>query len=291
MTAFDAFTAAVQAHRPRVAVVLGSGLGSVPQRFVEAAAVPFGEVPGLVAPSVHGHSGKISLGQCGGVSLLVFRGRLHFYEGHSWDQVAAPVRLMANWGVKTLFLTNAAGGIHDRLWPGDLMLLSDHLWLQFPTRIAELHSQIGSSKPEPEAEARATMGITKSPSPSRPLRAPAPRAVYSPRLIELLQQAEPDRELLAGVYAALTGPCYETPAEIRALKAMGADAVGMSTAFEARTAVELGMEVAAISCITNKAAGLAAGTLDHKEVLANAGRPAERISNLLETILPKLGYS
>lgn len=267
MSPFDVFTAAIQSHQPQVAVVLGSGLGAVPHRFTEAAAIAFADVPNLVAPSVHGHSGKICLGVCGGVPLLVFRGRLHFYEGHSWERVAAPVKLMANWGVKTLFLSNAAGGIHDRLWPGDLMVLRDHLWLQVPQPVGQVSNLSGARD-----------RLETCPT-------------YSRRIVELLQQAEPDRELLAGVYAALTGPCYETPAEIRALKAMGADAVGMSTAFEARTAVELGMEVAAISCITNKAAGLAAGILDHKEVLANAGRPAERISNLLETILPKLGYS
>jgi len=260
MTPFDAFAAAVRARGPKVAVVLGSGLGAVPHRFAELSSIPFADVPGLVAPSIHGHSGAIDLGHCVGVPLLVFRGRLHSYEGHSWDRVAAPVRLMASWGVKTLILTNAAGGIHDRLNPGDLMVLRDHLWLQTPRTVRD---RIAGSSPD-----------------SSP---------YSSRLIELLQQAEPGRELLAGTYAAVTGPCYETPAEIRALRAMGADAVGMSTTFEARTAAGLGMEVAAISCITNKAAGLTCGTLDHKEVLGNAGRPAERISGLLETILPRVG--
>jgi purine-nucleoside phosphorylase len=137
--------------------------------------------------------------------------------------------------------------------------LRDQLWLQTP---------------------RADVGRIANPSDES--------SPYSTRLIELLQAAEPGRELFAGVYAAVTGPCYETPAEIRALKAMGADAVGMSTACEARTAACLGIEVAAISCITNKAAGLACGTLNHAEVLANAGRPAERISALLEALLPRL---
>jgi purine-nucleoside phosphorylase len=263
MSPFDAFAAAVRARGPRVAVVLGSGLGAVPHHFTEAASIPFADVPGLVAPSIHGHSGAISLGHCVGAPLLVFRGRLHSYEGHSWDQVAAPVRLMASWGVRTLILTNAAGGIHDRLGPGDLMVLRNHLWLQTPQAVR-----------------------------GRLAGLPAESSPYSSRLIQLiqlLQQAEPSRELLAGIYAAVTGPCYETPAEIRALRAMGADAVGMSTAFEAQTAADLGMEVAAISCITNKAAGLTGGTLDHAEVLANAGRPAERISGLLETILPRVG--
>jgi purine-nucleoside phosphorylase len=254
------FTAAIREHRPRAAVVLGSGLGAVPHRFEQVASVSFADVPGLAATSVHGHSGTIDLGHCAGVPLLVFRGRLHFYEGHSWDRVASPVRLMAGWGVKTLILTNAAGGIHDGLNPGDLMVLRNHLWLQSPQAV---EGRIGNPS------------FDDSP--------------YSRRLIEALQAAEPDRELLAGVYAAVTGPCYETPAEIRALRAIGADAVGMSTAFEAITAAGLGMEVAAISCITNRAAGLTCGTLDHTEVLANAGRPAERISRLLEAILPRVG--
>jgi purine-nucleoside phosphorylase len=254
------FTAAIREYRPRAAVVLGSGLGAVPYRFEQVASVSFANVPGLAATSVHGHSGTIDLGHCAGVPLLVFRGRLHFYEGHSWERVASPVRLMAGWGVKTLILTNAAGGIHDRLNPGDLMVLRKHLWLQSPQAV---EGRIGNPS------------FDDSP--------------YSRRLIESLQAAEPGHELLAGVYAAVTGPCYETPAEIRALRAIGADAVGMSTAFEAITAAELGMEVVAISCITNRAAGLTCGTLDHTEVLANAGRPAERISRLLEAILPRVG--
>ena len=259
MPPFPAFENAVRASQPRVAVVLGSGLGSVPHHFVELASIAFADVPGLATPSVHGHSGSISLGTCVDRPLLVFRGRLHFYEGHPWDLVIQPVRLMAKWRVKTLLLTNAAGGIHDSLGPGELMVLRDHLFLQTP------HSWRVVTQPR--------------------------TAPYSPRLMELLQEAKKQhgRHLMAGVYAAVTGPCYETPAEIRALKAIGADAAGMSTAAEAQAAVAVGLEVAALSCITNKAAGLSAGVLDHREVLANAARHAERISELLETILPRLG--
>jgi purine-nucleoside phosphorylase len=184
---------------------------------------------------------------------------LHFYEGQPWDRVTKPVYLMSGLGVKTLLLTNAAGGIHDSLGLGELMVLRDHLFLQMPNA----WKAVAESRPPP----------------------------YSRRLIELLQQCERERgrDLMAGVYAALTGPCYETPAEIRALKTMGADAVGMSTAAEANAAAMVGLEVAAISCITNKAAGLTGGILDHREVLANAARPAERISEIVETILPLLG--
>src|SRR5262245_49407061 len=118
MTPFDAFTAAVRDHGPRLAVVLGSGLGAVPHSFEERATVRFADVPGLVAPSVHGHGGAIDIGLCVGKPLLVFRGRLHVYEGHPWDQIAAPVRLAAELGIKILLLTNAARGIHESLWPG-----------------------------------------------------------------------------------------------------------------------------------------------------------------------------
>jgi purine-nucleoside phosphorylase len=255
MAPFDTFAAAVRELRPQVAVVLGSGLGGVPHRFEEVAAVPFGAVPGLVAPSVHGHSGAIRVGRSGGYPLIVFRGRLHFYEGHPWDRVAVPVEAAAEWGVKVLLLTNAAGGIHDALGPGDLMALRDHFYLQRPNAWKELTH----SRPSP----------------------------YSPQLTEWLQTIERDRgrNLMAGVYAAVTGPSYETPAEIRALKTMGADAVGMSTAWEALAARECGMEVAAVSCITNKAAGLTCQILDHKEVLANATKPAERLSELLEAFV------
>jgi len=256
MIAFQEFTSTVRAHAPRLAVVLGSGLGNVPHRFEEIASLSFADVPGLVAPSVHGHSGKISLGMCQSQPLLVFRGRLHFYEGHSWDRVASPIRTMAEFGVKVVLLTNAAGGIHDELNPGDLMLLNGDLFLQRPNGWKQA--------------VRTT--------------------AYSARLIEQIQKNEREcgRKLLAGVYAAVTGPCYETPAEIRALRAMGADAVGMSTAFEAEMAAMLRLEVAAISCITNKAAGLTGETLNHAEVLENAHKPAERISEIIEALLAQI---
>jgi purine-nucleoside phosphorylase len=253
MRAFAAFADLVRDHGPRLAVVLGSGLGSVPRQFEELGAIPFADVPGLAAPSVQGHSGIICLGRCAGRAILVFRGRLHFYEGHSWERVARPMHMAAELGAKAVLLTNAAGCIHESLWPGELMALRAHLFLQRPNG----------------------------------WKSPANPAPYSSRLISLLHEIEGrrHRSLLAGIYAAVTGPCYETPAEIRALRAMGADAVGMSTAFEAETAAGLGLEVAAISCITNKAAGITAGILDHREVLANAARPAERISTILEDLV------
>lgn len=242
-TAFSEFAAVVKALAPRTAVVLGSGLGGVTSRFVETASVPFGDVPGLVPTTVHGHRGRLAVGEWGGVPSLILFGRLHFYEGHSWDVVTGTIRAAADLGVSSLVLTNAAGGIHDSLSPGDLMAIRAHIVLVGPDAWRDVKVQ-------------------------RP---------YSSRLTRRLA----DHDLLAGVYAALTGPCYETPAEIRALRAMGADAVGMSTAKEAECAEALGLDVAAISCITNKAAGLSAGALDHAEVLVNAKLAVARLETIL----------
>jgi purine-nucleoside phosphorylase len=242
-----------------VAVVLGSGQSSVLSGLAESASVKFAEAPGLVAPSVSGHSGKIVVGVLADVPLVVFQGRLHFYEGHDWEKVAAPVAFAASLGVKTLLLTNAAGGIHPSLGPGSLMIVRDHLFWQRPG------SWLG---PGPET---CDCGAGARPSP------------YSTRLIEQLRKAgqEIGESLLSGVYAAVTGPCYETPAEIRALQAAGADAVGMSTAYECETGRALGMECAAISAITNKGAGLGEGTLDHRDVLHVMAGIRERLGRLI----------
>ncbi len=233
--AFTTFTAAVLAAKPRAAIVLGSGLGGVTDAVREIASIAYGDIPGFVPTTVHGHRGRLALGDWAGVPVLVAFGRLHFYEGHSWDVVTGLVRAITGLGVPRLVLTNAAGGIHPMLGPGSLMAIRGHLKL------------IG-----PDAWRRWADG-------------PTPESPYSPRLLDamLANERAAGRDLLAGVYAALTGPTYETIAEVRALKACGADAAGMSTAMEAEAAVALGLEVAAVSCITNKAAGLSDGPLDH----------------------------
>ena len=246
-TAFAEFAAVVKALAPRTAVVLGSGLGGVTSRFVEAASVSFADTPGLVPTTVHGHRGRFAVGEWAGVPALILFGRLHFYEGHPWDVVTGTIRAAADLGVSSLVLTNAAGGIHESLSPGDLMAIRGHILLAGPD-------------------------AWRDPKVQRP---------YSSRLTRRLI----GHGLLAGVYAALTGPCYETPAEIRALMSMGADAVGMSTAKEAECAAGLGLEAAAVSCITNKAAGLGGETLDHAEVLVNAKLAVERLEGILVDIL------
>ena len=247
---------------PLIVFVLGSGMGPIARHVRSADSVPFGDIPGLPAASVHGHKGCLTLGDWVGHRVLLYEGRLHYYEGHSWDTVEQPLRIAAGLGAKIAVLTNAAGGIADELDPGTLLALRDHLlcnrarWWRQP-------------------------GPGKRPSP------------YSPRLLAALvsSAAALNTQLAQGVYAALTGPCYETPAEIRAYQAWGADAVGMSTAREIEAACAAGMECAAISLITNRAAGLSNATLSHQEVLATAAATAERLGALLEHFLQNLSVT
>ena len=261
MTPFAEFTRAVASLAPRSAVVLGSGLAGATAAFREHSSVAFGDVPGLVPPTVAGHGGRLCLGEWAGVPALLLRGRLHFYEGHPWRVVTGTVRAAAELGVKRIDLTNAAGGIHPSLAPGGLMAIRGHIKLL-------------------ELNAWRELAVSAAPAPP-----------YSPRLVELMRSYEvaAGRELLAGVYAALTGPSYETPAEIRALTACGADAVGMSTAVEAEEAARLGLEVAGVSCITNKAAGICDTPLHHSEVLANAKLAEERMGELLALLVGERG--
>jgi purine-nucleoside phosphorylase len=258
--AFRAFTEAARQPPPNVALVLGSGMSHLARRVQVAARVPFADVPGLTAPTVAGHGGCLTLGDWAGKRVLLFEGRLHYYEGHPWERVARPVQVAHALGAHVLLMTNAAGGIHESLGPGSLMAIRDHIeWTRPYCWRHPGPSGLGPERPSP----------------------------YSGRLRELLLQAAKGLgiELHEGIYAALTGPCYETPAEIRALRAWGADAVGMSTAREVQQGFELGMACAAVSCITNKAAGLSTGTINHEEVLTTANAQGERLTALLERLL------
>jgi purine-nucleoside phosphorylase len=257
---FEVFRETARRLAPTAAIILGSGLAKAITGYVSVCECPFGEIPGLGTATVQGHAGKVSVGHWAGVPVMVFHGRLHYYEGKPWEVVTGTVRLAAELGCERLILTNAAGGIHDSLNPGDLMAIISHREWLHPNDF-----RLNAERfPKPPAEQLFSRE-------------------WAERLVTF--EASQERTLIAGTYAALTGPCYETPAEIRALKATGADAVGMSTVKEAEAGVALGMTVIGISCITNKAAGLSAGPLDHKEVLANAAAPAERVGRLIEFIL------
>ena len=250
MTSFDDFRRACERARPRSAVVLGSGLAGVARAFTPTHALAYADVPGLVAPGVAGHLGELTLGTWAGVAALVCFGRVHYYEGHPWGRVTRLVEVVADLGVTRVVLTNAAGGLHADLNPGDVMLIAAQVELLTPTDWPCL------------AE---------------------PQRLYTPSLIAHLRALEP--KLVAGVYAGLTGPCYETPAEIRALAACGVDAVGMSTVREAAAAAARGLEVVGLSCVTNKAAGLAPGTLHHDDVQTTARLATAKLARLIAAVL------
>lgn len=249
-------------RRVRAGLVLGSGLGTFSGRLAEAESVPFAEVTHWPAPKVEGHGGELLVGKAGGVPVACLTGRVHLYEGWQPADVVRAVRTLRYLGVGTFLLTNAAGGIADALSPGDLMVLTDHLNLTGRSPLVGPH----------EAE----LGP----------RFPDQSAVYDPDLRELLRGLDP--RLQEGVYAGLLGPTYETPAEVRMLRSLGADAVGMSTVHEAMALNAMGAKVAAISLIGNLAAGIADTPLDHQEVLA-AGRRAEaRLTSLVQRFLQGL---
>jgi purine-nucleoside phosphorylase len=245
-----------QRRPPMAAIVLGSGLNSITDDWPQLCSVPFSRIPRMSGTTVAGHKGELSLHDAGDRSVLVFRGRLHYYEGHSWDAVARPVQFSRELGVRRLILTNASGGIGAKQDAGTLMLIDDHIAANRP------HWWCG---PGPGG-----LG-------------PARRSPYSHALNDLIREAARTAalDLCQGVYACVTGPNYETPAEVRALRALGADAVGMSTAHEAEVAAGLGMEVAAVSCVANRAAGLSATPLSHSEVLAMVRSAAGGMRSLL----------
>lgn len=249
---YDGLVAQSVRHRPEAFVVLGSGLGDAVSAMEPLARCAFASIPGLPRATAAGHRGELVLGRWGGKVVLASVGRLHYYEGHSWDVVTAPVRAAAGMGARVALLTNAAGGIRDDLEPGRLMPLAGQMEWNLP----------------------------------HPWRRPAQASPYSPRLLALLASAGGASS--AGVYASVTGPSYETPAEIRALRSQGADAVGMSTTAEARAAVAAGMEVAAVSLITNRAAGLSPATLSHEEVMAVGRQAGRRMAELLRAAIERL---
>ena len=248
----------VRGRPPVAALVLGSGLNEVTDDLRLLHAVPFGELPGMPAATVQGHRGRLCLHEIAGGTLLVFQGRLHFYEGHPWDVVERPIRLAAELGAPVLLLTNASGGIGALQRAGSLMAIRDHIAANRPN----WHRELSHDR----------------------------RSPYSRRLLNVLAEAAADvgQELPAGVYACVTGPNYETPAEVRALQAAGADAVGMSTVHEANIAASLGMEVAGISCVANLAAGLSPTPLSHAEVLAMVTAAAAKTSRLIGAFVKRL---
>lgn len=263
--AADAVRERLGVERPAAAIILGSGLGALAGRVADARRVAYAEIPGFHAPSVAGHRGELIGGRLGGREVLLLAGRFHMYEGHSARAAAFPVRVVHALGARTLFVSNAAGGLNRAFAPGDLMMITDHINLQFRNPL--------TGRQEP--------GDARFPDMSAP---------WSPGLQALLEEAarEDGLALRRGVYAGLLGPTYETLAEVRMLTMLGADAVGMSTVPEVIVAAALGMEAAGVSCITNLAAGITGAKLDHAEVVEVGARAGERFCALVERWVAKL---
>ena len=251
---------------PRVAVVLGSGLDVLADRITEATTVPYDQIPHFPNTTVGGHEGNVLLGKLGGEPVIIFQGRFHYYEGHDLETVTFPVRVLSRLGVSTLILTAATGGIRADLRAGNLVLLIDHLNL------------IGSNP---------LRGLN---DPRLGTRFPDMTEVYSKRLRTLARE-EAKRlgiDLVPGVYACLPGPSYETPAEIKMLRTLGADVVGMSTVPEAIVARHCGIDVLALALVSNAAAGVVGTPITHEEVLEAGRKAAPTLARVIERVVARL---
>lgn len=254
------------ALRPRLAVVLGSGLGGFAAELAHRLEIPYAEIPHWPAATAEGHAGRLIFGRLEGLELAVMAGRAHLYEGYRPEQVVFGVRVLGGLGVRLLVLTNAAGGINPAFQRGALVLISDHINLQGSNPL------VG---PNPEALGPRFPDMTEA------YPAELRRTAHA-------VAAELGITLAEGVYAGVLGPSYETPAEIRYLRAIGADLVGMSTVPEVIAANHMGLRVLALSCVTNLAAGLGPGRLSHQEVLETGERVRQRLVRLLKALLPRL---
>lgn len=251
---------------PRVAVVLGSGLGGFADAIEEPSVIHYKDIPEWPRSTAVGHAGQLIVGTLAGIPVAALAGRAHLYEGYTPQQVVYGLRALDRLGVDALILTNAAGAVNPQLKPGQLALISDHINLLAANPL---------TGPNDEA-----LGP----------RFPDMSEAYSKRYRELAREAAQPLgiELAEGVYAAVPGPSYETPAEIRYLRAIGADLVGMSTVLETIAANHMGMKVLGISCVTNYAAGVTDKKLDHAEVLATGERVRDTLTGLLNAVIPRL---
>jgi purine-nucleoside phosphorylase len=251
---------------PRVALVLGSGLGAFANDLQDSVSIPYEEIPGFARSTVEGHAGRLVIGKIDNVTTVAMQGRFHYYEGYSLEEVVFPIRTFGLLGIKALVLTNAAGGINIGLDQGALMIINDHLNLMGVNPLTGINDErFGPRFPDmSEVYSRAYQEI----------------AVEEARNMNL--------ELRRGIYAGLTGPSYETPAEVRLLRTIGADAVGMSTVPEAIVARQMGIRILGISCITNMAAGVIGEPINHNEVIETGLRIHDTFKELLRRVIPRL---
>jgi purine-nucleoside phosphorylase len=252
--------------RPQIAVVLGSGLGAFADELETAARIPYARIPGFPRSTAVGHAGQLVIGKSSGVAVAAMQGRVHLYEGYSPAEVVFPMRVLARLGIRAVILTNAAGGINLSFRPGALVILRDHISLLGVNPLTGPNDdRFGPRFPD------MTDAYSKS---------------YRRAALEEAQRLS--LEVHEGVYAAVPGPSYETPAEIRYLRAIGADLVGMSTVPEAIAACHMGVRILGISCVTNMAAGILDKPLNHKEVLDTGKRVSRQFIALLRAVLPRL---
>jgi purine-nucleoside phosphorylase len=252
--------------RPKIGLVLGSGLGGFADSLTNAARIPFSEIPTFPRSTALGHAGQLVIGKAGTVPVAVMQGRVHLYEGYSPRQVAFPMRVFGRMGIRSVILTNAAGGINLNYQQGALVLIRDHINLQGTNPLAGLNDdRFGLRFPDmTHAYAKDYRALAKE------------------------EAAKLGMTLHEGVYAALLGPSYETPAEINYLRIIGADLVGMSTAFEVIAARHMEIKVLAISCVTNMAAGILDQPLSHQEVMETGERVRSSFEGLLRSVLPRI---
>jgi purine-nucleoside phosphorylase len=251
------------AMEPRIGLILGSGLGGIVEHMTATEMIPYEDIPGFPASRVAGHAARLVFGYLGDQAIVAMQGRFHFYEGHSMRELCFPIFVLCRLGVENLIVTNACGGINAAFTPGDLMLITDHInLLGNNPLIGPNDERFGPRFPD----------MTE---------------VYSKRLLRLADETAKRLEIPVrhGVYALFPGPCYETAAEIRAYRVLGADAIGMSTVPETTAARYLGMEVLGIACITNMATGIAASPHSHEEVLAVAEMSSRKLCALVEEII------
>lgn len=252
--------------RPEIGLILGSGLGGLADQMEDATPIPYSSIPHFPESTVPGHKGRFVVGTLAGTPVCAMQGRFHFYEGYPMEQVVRPVRVMARLGVRTIIVTNAAGGVNESFAPGDLMLINDHINM-FGT-----NPLVGPNEEQ--------FGV----------RFPDMTEAYDARLRALALEVAEGQGLTVrqGVYLGVSGPSFETPAEIRAFRALGADAVGMSTVPEVITARHLGLRVLGISCISNMAAGILPEPLTHADVIKVTARAAEAFGRLVTGVISKL---
>jgi len=252
--------------RPQIGLVLGSGLGAFADQLSESVRIPYARIPSFPRSTAAGHAGQMVLGKAGDISVVAMQGRVHLYEGYSAGEVAFPTRVLGRMGVRALILTNAAGGINLAYQQGALVVITDHINLQGQNPLVGPNDErFGPRFPD------------------------MTRAYYQPyRLVALAAARLRGQAIYEGVYAGLLGPSYETPAEIRYLRTIGADLVGMSTIPEVIAARQMGIKVLAISCVTNMAAGILDQPLHHEEVLEATARVQADFVALVEAVLPKI---